>query len=463
MVSNGGSAGRSPSFDDVLPSVRPELRSARARDTKALVEFINQGRRQGSFAGDAVLTPASFQSYRRQLSREGLKHEVLLAGINGKDVGYVDYAVRGRRGEILGLYVEPSARRAGLGAYLTAFALNALADRGCTTMSAEAFGNNRASLATAAALGVSPAGGRASSTRRSVQRLELPLRPFARVQPRLKGYELLKGESWLAHHLAMARVLSAKLGRLPGVQAVLGLGSVARGFADAWSDLDLAVILRGGRGVPWRGERWLAGVSVDLYAVDLKRSPIAAWDESRRQAFEEGIVLYSRPTFSLPAFRAALRLQAGARRDAMVELLFKIGWLGFEPRGWYGKVVHGYRWALPHQLWIERGSVPAGHVMIDRVLDYLFELLFLVNGRRPVDPKWRRYLVEHLAWLPPRFARRLAALEGARRDGRGFVQRAKVLHELVEATVEELVERGDLPKAPYDTILRTVGEYQLDR
>jgi hypothetical protein len=261
----------------------------------------------------------------------------------------------------------------------------------------------------------------------------------------------------------MARVLSAKLSRLPGVQAVLGLGSVARGFADAWSDLDLAVILRGGRGVPWRGERWFAGVSVDLYAVDLQASPIAGWDESRRQAFEEGIVLYSGPGFSLPAFRQALRLDERARREALVELLFKIGWLGFEPRGWYSRVVHGYRWALPHDLWLARGSVPAAHVMVDRVLDYTFELLFLINGRRPVDPKWRRYLVEHLSWLPPSFSRGLATLEGARRDHRGFGVRARVLHELVEAAVKELIRRGDLPKTPYDSILRTVGEYQLDR
>ncbi|HKY38986.1 MAG TPA: GNAT family N-acetyltransferase [Polyangiaceae bacterium] len=463
MVSKGGHAAGVVSFDGVLPRQRPELRSAKARDTQKLVELINQGRREGSFAGDTVLTPASFRSYRRELSARGLKHEVLLASVGGEDVGYVDYAARGQRGEILGLYVEPSARRLGLGSYLTAIALNALTAWGTTSASAEAFGNNRASLATATALGLRKAGKRAGKAQRPVLRLGLPLEPFARVKPRLKGYEFLQGESWLAHHLAMARVLSAKLSRLPGVQAVLGLGSVARGFADAWSDLDLAVILRGAQGVPWRGERWFAGVSVDLYAVDLEASPIAGWDESRRQAFEEGIVLYSRPGFSLPGFRKALRLDESTRRNAMVELLFKIGWLGFEPRAWYGRVVHGYRWALPHDLWLERGSIPAAHVMVDRVLDYLFELLFLVNGRRPVDPKWRRYLVEHLAWLPQRFSRGLAALEGARRDRGGFAMRARVLHELVEATVKELIRRGDLPKAPYESILRNVGEYQLDR
>jgi len=165
---------------------------------------------------------------------------------------------------------------------LTATALEVLTDWNCSNVSAEAFAKNRASLATADALGLRQPGKRSGKAQKELVRLQMPLRPFERVQPRLKGYESLKGQSWLLHHRAMARVLVEKLGHLPGVQAVLGLGSVARGFADAWSDLDLAVILRGGHGVPWRGERWFAGVSVDLYAVDLDASPSTGWDESRR-------------------------------------------------------------------------------------------------------------------------------------------------------------------------------------
>jgi GNAT superfamily N-acetyltransferase/predicted nucleotidyltransferase len=458
MVSKGERPAGISGFETALPRERPWLRPERSQDTELLVEFINRGRREGAFAGNPVLTPASFRSYRRDLQRRGVKYELLLARLGDRDVGYVDYAAEGRRGEILGLYVEPRARRLGLGGYLTAAGLEKLASWGCTSASANAFDNNHASRATAAALGLTASGRRGT---RQLLRLRTTLRPFERVQPRLNGYDELVGESWLSHHRAMARVLAGRLGRLPGVQAVLGLGSVARGFADAWSDLDLAVILEGGRGVPWRGERWFAGVSVDLYAVDLEAAPIAGWDESRRQAFEEGIVLYRCPAFSVPRLRAALRLSERARRAAIVELLFKIGWLGFEPRAWYGKVVHGYRWALPPRLWLERGSVPSAHVMVDRVLDYLFELLFLINGRRPVDPKWRRYLVEHLGWLPQHFSRRLATLESARRDRGGFTVRAKALHELVEDVVAELVTRGDWPKAPYASILRTVGEYQL--
>jgi hypothetical protein len=248
----------------------------------------------------------------------------------------------------------------------------------------------------------------------------------------------------------------------PGALAVLGQGSLARGFGDSYSDLDLVLVGKGLSRVPWRGERWLAGVSVDLFAVDLQSARPEAWGSVTKQAFQESVVLWSSADFDSRAFSDSLALKKQERRDAICELIFKMGWLGFSPSRWFGKVVRGYRWSLPHDLWLQRGSLASAHTTVDRVLDSLLELLFFLNGERPPDAKWRRYLVTDLPFTPPGFAKRLARVEQTARDERGFAVRAKALRACIDATIEELEARGDLAANLYPTLLRVSAEYQSD-
>ncbi len=193
----------------------------------------------------------------------------------------------------------------------------------------------------------------------------------------------MTGDNWYLHHLTIADALSSAFAEHPGVEAVFGLGSLARGFGDAFSDLDLGLLGRGLGRLPWRGERWFCGVSVDLYAVDLERVPVGRWDATRKQAFEESVLLHATPRFRLAPFRSALRLGRSERRESLCQLVFKIGWLGFEPKCWFGRVARNYHWALPHDLWLRRGSLESAHLTVDRVFDYALELLYLLDEKRP--------------------------------------------------------------------------------
>src|SRR5689334_9417866 len=130
-------ASEAEAWKRVLPSERPLLRPAGHGDLSRIATFVNRGRREHVFAGDPDVTPASFRAYRRELERRGATYECLVVGLGGHDVAYVDFAARGRTGTILGLYVDKPARRQGLGAYVAAFAVNALIERGCTEIEIE--------------------------------------------------------------------------------------------------------------------------------------------------------------------------------------------------------------------------------------------------------------------------------------------------------------------------------------
>jgi hypothetical protein len=286
------------------------------------------------------------------------------------------------------------------------------------------------------------------------------LRPLARLCPQEPRYARLQGQNLYLQHLAVAKRLAARFSRLPGVDMVLGLGSLARGFADRWSDLDLAV-LGHGRGLRklWRGEQSYGGFSVDLYVIDTTLAPASTWSEARRQALAESVVLFSRNRRLLAHLRSHLRLSRGEMRDRVAQCLFELGAMGYQPRHWRGRKRHGYVWGLVPDLWIRRGCLLSAHANADRALDMLLQLLFLMNGRLPPHPKWRLFLAPGLPWLPRGFSQRPARMTAARRDLAGYRLRERHLLTLVEAVVTELERRALLGPDTYRRFVERYPDY----
>lgn len=435
----------------------------REQDAERVARWVNAGRREGGFVGPPTVSAADHHRYARRLTRQGFKQHWLIIELHGKASGYLNFTARDGIGELLGIYLEPGARGSGLGAHLMRGAVGLLREAGCREVQAQIFADNRRSLRAAQRAGFlgEPVKHDRVEGRQSLL-LRQALAPWRRLSPKRQSYLRVSGPNVFFHHVALAEFLIGQLAATPGALAVLGQGSLARGFADSFSDLDLVLVGKGLSKVPWRGERWLAGVSVDLYAVDLQSARPEAWGSVPKQAFQESVVLWSSEAFDLRAFSGSLALEKQERRDAICELIFKMGWLGFSPSSWFGKVVRGYHWSLPHDLWLRRGSLASAHTTIDRVLDYLLELLFFLNGERPPDAKWRRFLVTDLPFTPPGFAKQLARVEQTARDERGFAVRAKALRACIDATIEELEARGELAANLYPTLLRVAAEYQSD-
>jgi predicted nucleotidyltransferase len=286
------------------------------------------------------------------------------------------------------------------------------------------------------------------------------LNRYPRLSPLDPRYQFLRGENLFVQHVAMASSLAEEFSRHSGIEMILGLGSLARGFADNFSDLDIAVLARG----PvvdrfWRGERWLAGISVDLFVIDLDSSPPERWDVSRRQAFEESIVLYGPNLQQTRSIRRSLRLTWPEQRRNALDLLFKIGWLGFAPRAWFNQIRYGYCWSLPPDGWLQRNCLASAHITVDRVEDMLLQLLFLLNRRHVPDAKWRRFLAPGLPWQPSSFESRLSALERTPRDEVGFPLRSDLLLDLIEQVVDRMETEGYLCENVYTRFLKSCLDY----
>lgn len=138
----------------VLPNEAPSLRAARPRDLPQLADWINRGRHEGRFAGPPAVTPTSLKRYFSSLSQESQKHTCWIIEQAGVPIGYANFVASGARGELLGLYLEPSARGARLGPYLIRRATAELRTLGCREVSTKVFHDNLPSLRACAAAGL---------------------------------------------------------------------------------------------------------------------------------------------------------------------------------------------------------------------------------------------------------------------------------------------------------------------
>jgi len=448
-------------FEYPVPQHLVKIRPLAHQDAARLARWVECGRREGVFQRGTKLDASSVLCYQDGLRQSGWEYQCMVVENDRHSIGYFDYRYRNRTGEILGLYLDSQFRRGRVGRHLLRWVVAQLREHGCRKVQVEVYGDNVASLRTCRAAGFQrDAAQERVEDGKQVYGLCRSVEPFRRLSAPEPYYALLHGTNLYLHHVAVAEALVEQIQRIPGVEAILGLGSLARGFADEWSDVDLAVLGRG-RGLRglWLGERWLAGLSVDLFMVDLDRAPLSQWDDSRLQAFEESIVLFGRDASVIRSLQRAVRLGKRERLDRIRETLLKLGWLGFAPRTWYGQSKYGYIWSLPHDLWIRRGSVASAHTTVDRAADYALQLLFLTNGRRVPDPKWRRYLAPGLPWLPADFPALLESVEEGPRDSNGFRARAESTLAIIERTVQYLEAMGDIRDDLYKPYLRISPDY----
>ncbi len=379
----------------------------------------------------------------------------------GQIVGYLDYRYRKHRGEILGVYLDAHIRDQRVGPHLLRWIIADLRRRNCHKVFVTIDTKNSVAIDRCLALGFKYREKRNDTNEdTSTTSLHYDIPSLLYLSLPKKAYTLLQGENMYLHHAALAEVVTHSLQELPGVQAILGLGSLFRHFGDSWSDLDLAVLGSGpDLAQLWRGERSFAGIDVDLFVVDLESFPPDTWDDSRLQAFEESVILFARDASIIQLLQQAVRFDEKEQIIKIQEIVLKLGWIGFQPRAWYDLHKYGYLWSVPYDLWLRRGSTASAHATVDRVLDFTVQLLFLTNRQRIPDVKWRRFLVPHLPWLPPHFASLLEQVDTGIRNEDGFLSRATAVLTIVEGVVSYLEEVGKINGDIYQTYLRTTRDY----
>lgn len=445
-------------LERLIPNISVTIRPSRQDDSNILAKWIQIGRKKGVFRPGREVTATSMLDF--QASR-GINYKCFIAEVLGEPIGYIDLSWRVKTGVLMGIYIMPSWRRQMIASYLMRYGCAYLQSQGCLKVRVEVFESNRPSRILCEGIGMLACSILCRKVNpEPVVIYELACRSYARLSPLDPSYASLQGTNLVIQHLAIAEALTNAVKELPGVEMVLGLGSLARGYGDEWSDIDIVIL---GRGPVvdsfWRGERWMGGFDIDLFVVDLDVVSPKSWDEARKQAYQESIVLYNRTPRTLREIKNALTLRPSECQSRIADLLLQMGWLGFAPRNWFMQERFGYFWSLPPDEWIRRGSIPSAHVTLDRVMDMQLQLLFLSNGRRIPDAKWRRFLVESLPWLPKAFSGKLKTIERAQRDEAGYRLRSENLLDLVEETIGMLESKGLVAGDIYKIFLRNFPDY----
>jgi RimJ/RimL family protein N-acetyltransferase/predicted nucleotidyltransferase len=438
-----------------LPAKMPSVRPARhADDLKRIATWISAGRVEKCFAGGPPVSVDALKAYIKEqiLTHDEYATRVML--LDREPFGFVDFARSGLVVELLGIYVQPRHRGNGLAHWTLSLLCAEWLYAGIQHVDARIYVENQNSLRLFESLGFVAFAEEDEGARR-VLVLRRRISQLKRFSPSLPGYERLKGDNVVAAHLAFASLLSKQLAKVPGVQMVLGLGSIARGFADRWSDIDIAVLGKGKEMHSlWRGEKWFGEFDVDLFILDIEREPPSHWDLARRQAISEAVILSASSSGLTRAIGNCVKPKRPELRKLIVERLFDLAWIGYAPPQWRGRTYLGYQWSLPNDLWAQRGCLASAHSTVDQALDVLLEIIFLINGLLPPDPKWRRFLIDDVPWLPQNFEAHVEAVEFGARSKHAFPARTNALLKLVQEVATYLEQRQLLPSDMYEYHLR---------
>lgn len=454
---------KSSFIQSILPDPFPQLAPATDADLGLLMRWLAAGRSEGAFRTGPPPTASSVRRYRDELASRVDEYHVRMIHHRGRPVGYLDFSRVGSRGELIGLYIAPKARGLRIGSMAAELAIEELARLGAKSVSALIFEDNAASSRLFRSLAFARSSRARPEDSRPVWRWMRRLAARPRLQPANPLAAALSGENHVIAHAAAGMLIARRFLAVPGVEAVLGLGSIARGFGDQYSDIDILVL---GRGESIQaiatGEHFISGTSIDLFAVDRIAAPIRSWSLERREAVMDSVVLASSREFSPRSLARTCRLSRREQRSMAVELLLQLGWVGCHPPAWDGSVKHGYDWCLPPDVWRHRGQSLPAHLTVDYAFDLVLRLVYLLNGRIPPDPKWRLHLTPGLPWTPRSFHSLRDAILLPPRVPRTLDARLAAVRSLAGAAARRASTMGLLGKDMYRQWTKTATDYRAD-
>ena len=236
-----------------------------------------------------------------------------------------------------------------------------------------------------------------------------------------------------------AKGFAERFAACEGVVGVLLTGGAARGYADRYSELDLAVYLTQPHFDDWtrygeapfpEGDSWQEGWHVDFDYSCYEDEMAAEWEHGKRWDHSYAVVLYDPQGL----MREMLEKKAVLTPEEKDRLTMRHLVL-------YGE----YFCDLVTPSWLHRGDVLAAHHGLNTALDSLIRAVFLANDELIPFEKWTLNLSYTLAWAPPGW--------------REKVEQALLVREISPADVERrraLI--GDLLAACKGRLVTTTAE-----
>jgi predicted nucleotidyltransferase len=260
-----------------------------------------------------------------------------------------------------------------------------------------------------------------------------------------------------AAYFRQAQEFAGRFAVCDGVAGVLLTGGVARGYADHFSELDLAVYLTRPHFEAWtqrglasfpEGDSWLDGWHVDFDYFCYEDEVEAEWEPVKRWDRSYAVVLYDPQGLmgEMLACKAVLTERDKQHLTSHHLIL-------------YGE----YFCDLVVPAWIHRGDLLAAHHCLNAALDSLVKAVFLANDELIPFDKWTLNLSYTLPWTPPNWRERVEGAMLVQEVSQAEVERRRALIrdlflECKERLVGESTQGLDLIEARKLEMLRYVRE-----
>jgi hypothetical protein len=198
-----------------------------------------------------------------------------------------------------------------------------------------------------------------------------------------------------------AQVFADRFAAHEGVVGVLLTGGVARGYADHFSEIDLAVYLTRATFERWtqsgwapyaEGDSWLDAWHVDFDYLCYEDELEAEWDHVKRWDRSYAVVLHDPQGWTQEILARKAILTDKEKQSLTGRHLVLFG---------------EYYCNLVVPSWVYRGDLLAAHHCLNTTLDSLIRAVFLANDELVPFDKWILNLSRTLPWTPQDWQERL--------------------------------------------------------
>lgn len=198
-----------------------------------------------------------------------------------------------------------------------------------------------------------------------------------------------------------ARQLARRFAVLEGVVGVALVGGLTLGQADRYSDIDLAVYLRHRTLQTWllgaaplpEGPSRYHHTQLDLSYRDFAEEQERDWTPAERWQAATADILYDPEGLIADLFQRKVEPPAAEEGRRIADEFATI------------EALLGT--ATP--AWLYRGDPIAAHDTLNRAVEHLVRLVFLVNARPVPSDQWLLHLAADLPWRPDDWSERVAA------------------------------------------------------
>lgn len=194
--------------------------------------------------------------------------------------------------------------------------------------------------------------------------------------------------------------LSRRIASREGVEGVMFMGGLARGYLDDWSDADIVVLLS--KSSPrsraviqemGRADSPHLGGDVDLEVHTLRGYRRLERDDNRRWECSHAEVVFDRRGRAARLLAEVTKVPDAFWKDRIVGDWTYLQWCVANP-------------AAPKsiaEICMDRGDSMGAHYIVDYSLGLLLELVYALNREFLPPPKWRFAYLGDLGWKPRGF------------------------------------------------------------